>query len=522
MAACICVPLLFQVISAYYLSNLYIDDYNLIVSKSPYIVVDDVVIRDTSTFTVENGVEIIFMGDYTISIHGSFSCGCSNYDTAPISNIRGLANPVDFIHIHGINTSSRVGSISIFSANVQFCNTKFENMQNAIQSQLSSAIDSSAVNSAKYGVDNCEFTDLNYVFYDDSFEINTIIDSYIDNVNYVTYHQGFIYDNLLIKNFGSFYGYNDGMYNIGIRNTEVIGNGGICIQFRWAWNKYADPYAYAYNKSLYHIINNSISRCSYGVNFIRGSSSSYYPPPPFTAIINGNTITNCTQYGIFVGSSSIQSVSYNNFISNTGSADLILPYVHDVQIIHNSFTNSRTQYQIRTLCASNLKIQNNTFIGSNSDSALHYECSDSSSQHRFKYIDITDNQFINNTGMSLIYMRGASYLTVEYNTFINNDLTGKLMYLDHPNYVINITNNLFTLNQVCFPIYHQIYSGPSGDTDIALTNFKYNILKNNIYKLKTCATILNGVWQNFLIFENSKLNIIEYNEFVNNILYDIA
>eukprot|EP01084_Bolivina_argentea_P030238 56065_1 len=87
------------------------------VSGSPYNINQDIMFNGA---TIENGVEIIFEGDYVLSFNGAVDAGCSGY-TLTLSNglSQGLLNTNTFIYIHpnynnaNLNFSQGIGSIDL-------------------------------------------------------------------------------------------------------------------------------------------------------------------------------------------------------------------------------------------------------------------------------------------------------------------------------------------------------------------------------------------------------------------------
>eukprot|EP01084_Bolivina_argentea_P033510 61964_1 len=481
MALCawIVYSFLLPTIYSYNLSHLYIGDFNLIVANSPYMVVSDVTIRDTSNFVIDNGVEIIFMDDYTISVYGSFKAGCLDYNTISVSDIRGLANADIFTYIHGKKTSSQIGTISLLNDNYgtnsksSFCNTKFENMKTAIYA-IRSIYSSHA---GKYYVDNCEFSNLYNAMYVDTDNNNKITDSYIHNVNYFARYGQFTYDNLLITNFNQ---YSANSATSTITNSEVIGNGDLCVS------------------RAESIMNNTILSCSTCISSSR------------TSTITGNTIQNCSEYGI----RGAGSINNNTFSNITGIASISSSTTTEVS--NNTFIHpSNTKYVIQiTGAPTTWKIQNNLFDGHNGESVI-YQPDPGPGNHQ---LDIVQNKFINNINSILLYIYSAQ-LNIENNTFENNTVrntsgTTTLIYCKENT---NITGNLFLLNEIYGPnkssIYHQISSYNNRNTLI-----KYNNFTNNAIQTSTAELAKDS--NNLLHIEFTRHNTIEHNVFFNNIAYE--
>eukprot|EP01083_Nonionella_stella_P257495 881333_1 len=90
------------------LNVIYVTSTTWSVSGSPYYVVNDIVIADGVAITIEDGVEIIFMADYTIYMRGTFDF-CT-VDTSNNMN-RGLHDATTYGYIHADSSLVRKGSI---------------------------------------------------------------------------------------------------------------------------------------------------------------------------------------------------------------------------------------------------------------------------------------------------------------------------------------------------------------------------------------------------------------------------
>eukprot|EP01084_Bolivina_argentea_P086209 155826_1 len=120
-----------------FLNDQYDTDFTFLASALPYYVNKNVTFTATSDVSIENGVEIIFGGDYYIEINGNINCGCNEINTTN-NNERGLADTLTFVYIHKDNIfSGNLGSINIvntagISNEIKFCNTKFSYLATGI------------------------------------------------------------------------------------------------------------------------------------------------------------------------------------------------------------------------------------------------------------------------------------------------------------------------------------------------------------------------------------------------------
>ena len=109
------------------LNSSYNESVILTRAQSPYYVQSDIFIKSNVTIDIENGVDIIFNGDYTINNHG-FINACYDIDTS-ISNNHGLYNSNDKTHIFSFQPSQQLGTINFNSEGYgSFCNVLFESM----------------------------------------------------------------------------------------------------------------------------------------------------------------------------------------------------------------------------------------------------------------------------------------------------------------------------------------------------------------------------------------------------------
>eukprot|EP01084_Bolivina_argentea_P313874 543606_1 len=196
------------------MNSLYIFDTTLTVSGNPYYVINDISTLSTITFKMENGVEIIFLGNYKINIFGVINVGCYEYDTSSITSINGLSNSNNYTYIHGATGQSRIGGINIDLTNSKnaygkFCNVLFKNLDYAVAEINGASISYQSKYYRTYDIDNCEINNVNYAtktsYCTESFatydEENKLSDSYIHDISYGNYYGCIKIDNNIFENF---------------------------------------------------------------------------------------------------------------------------------------------------------------------------------------------------------------------------------------------------------------------------------------------------------------------------------
>ncbi len=364
----------------------------LFVDQSPYCVISDPVIPSGISLTVENGVEIIFMDDYEINTYGSIH-GCSTYTTSNINSISGLADSNTFTLIRGNNSLSRIGKIRIYTSSgsglsTTFCNTRFTNMDYALYS--------TGATYYSYSCDNCEFINVNYGIRDQSSNvINSITDSYFENINYVNYYGNIIFDHCKFNlGSGSLWYSGTGMTRVAIRNSEILGDGSQskCVQLNGITGSANEIF-----------INNKVSNCDYCLHLQASTGSTRY--------INNNTFSNCKSHGIYNYYPDNYYYQYNDFVNNSqydiylkeedgssGNSDV----TRNVRIYYNNFLNgSLSENCIYAYNAyDDFKIDGNTFQNYKTAKKLihinyYYPPSTYSNYYNFD-IFIKNNIFIDN------------------------------------------------------------------------------------------------------------------------------
>ncbi len=389
--------LVVQIVMSTDLSPNYFQNTTLTKNASPYYVVSDVVIYSNTTLSIENGVEIIFIDDYTIDLQGAIYA-CNGYDST--SSTAGLENANEYIYIHSNNSATAIGKTSISSGFATFCNTKFAGLYYAL--------------SNSYAIYNSEFYDLQYGTYDTSSStISMITNSLFVNNENVNYGVGVIYDGCVFRNFTNFFA-NNGNYatDIAMRNSKIYGNGNNlnCVKTKG----FTGPASQA-------IYNNTIENCGFGM-YVQDTTENQ------GIIIQRNTIKNCYLYGI---SSSIPNVTvqHNTFMNNIGYS-LITGGVN-TKISFNTFINPDTNALHCSKCM-DVIIEYNVFDGGIGSSISTATVSTSSPTS----IYIQHNSFTNLNGTFNIHLSTsyADRFHIRDNVFIGNTAIGAIVYINHGNY----------------------------------------------------------------------------------------
>eukprot|EP01084_Bolivina_argentea_P006410 12156_1 len=463
--------------SVFNFTGSYIDDVLLSVDDSPILVISNVIIENTSTLFIENGVEIIFQDHWTITIKGNIDCGCYTYNTLSITNTKGLSNVEIFTYIHGLN-NTKTGKIfiehSINSTTTRFCNTIFSNMEESI------VIHTQYVS---VQIDNCEFHHLKTATFFITSIINTITDTIFDNIDEIHRGQGIIYDNCLLQNFNVLF-YAGVAFKIAIRNSEIYGDGfssTLCIPI----NSFTGTAELA-------IYNNVIGYCFTCIDAtaIIGNDA---------LIIRNNTIKNC-RIGINHHQSNI-IIQDNKFEMNE-NVDIVISNGYQVYINNNEFINSvigvtinigngvyiqynNFKHNMQSISlgnAVNINIQHNTFTDNT-------QCINTNGQTNELYI--SSNHFVNNNGQNILdlIISGGGYSYIRYNSFSGNIMSNK---------VISIS-------------YDYTYSNKTTSISIAFNQFVGN-------------NIITDTNENGVLIQTNNMNYIniEYNTFTQNTIQGLG
>ena len=343
----------------------YSHNFVFTVSNSPYFIEQNVMFESNADVIIENGVEIIFNGNYYIEIFGNINCGCNDSTTASTTAKRGLSNTTRYTYIHnnkvvcqGWHGLFHLGWISISNTNntstqVKFCNTKFDNNYIGIKwttPQYTNSI-----------IDHCEFNNLYYATYNNYNDSNytiTISNTLIRNVNTVNSIGNAIYDNVFINKYVRFC---DDHQCVG-----VIEN-------------------YAYCCSNIIIMNSILNDSSMECLSVSGSNEN---------ILYNNSIINCGRDGIIIPINTSLLISNNHFmniINNPGFANEINNYDDNILIENNTFIANDVDIFLSIIDASNVSIRDNQFSYNEHYCIASIWVSNSQSK-----IIITNNQFTNN------------------------------------------------------------------------------------------------------------------------------
>eukprot|EP01084_Bolivina_argentea_P286801 492044_1 len=499
----------------------YTQNATLTLTNSPYYVSSNVLISTNTTISIENGVEIIFTDDYTINLHGNIkACSGNNLNSANV----GLIDTNTYIYIHANDSQIRIGKISITSSGFAiFCNTKFENMYYSLSNQ--------------YTISNSEFTNMEYATYDTSATIiSSISNSIFTTVTNINYGIGIIYDNCIFQSFDEFFSHTQPT-DIAVRNSKIHGNGIVnyCIKLT---TYTGDPSTAIYN--------NSIDNCGYGIYIIYSNGGR----AANGLIIQHNTISNCTSYGMSVQNYGTD-IRYNTFIDNQNygltTRGRTASYVRYNDFINNG-NGDVIDIAVEIKYCDNITVAYNTFINGNGR-AIYGECD---------YLYIEYNNFSYNTnrngwGLITTSTSNADYYYINYNNFISNsvqlliDGRNGYWYEINNNYFFNNTviddqsgsyphsslikqstsyspyvnafviNNTIINNIVIAPYYAAIYyfdCGQNGGSCASLI-FKHNIIRDNIVSQ---ATSTSRFAQNSVITLAALASAtIQYNDLMNNI-----
>lgn len=295
-------------VNATILNATYPADSLLTVSESPYYVTQNIEINPGITLNVENGVEIIFHGDFRVLCHNCIlNIGCStipNGIDSSTDNSRGLSSSATYSYIHS-NTSNanREGYIRVKGDDgvLTICNTKFEKLSYGIYLESSYML-------TPILFDNCEFTDIDTIARGSSWgtTFHLFKDSWFhDNTNMLTDRGKFEFNNCLIESFDDF----SSDYDINVHYSTIDGHGNnACIN-----NLY----------STGPVTHSIIRNCTHGI--ITGAGQFYNDE--LIQAIEYNLITD-TYVGIkFMlvdtwQADGIEGISYNNFIGNTYNIEI--------------------------------------------------------------------------------------------------------------------------------------------------------------------------------------------------------
>eukprot|EP01084_Bolivina_argentea_P269407 457863_1 len=261
-------------------------------SSTEYIINRNVIIEENAIFYIPNNTNISFTGDYTLTVRGSLIIGCEDIDTASDHKI-GIIDHDSSVLVYGNDSNKQQGGILIDSTGIaSFCNTKFENLYNAI-----------ALNSPyKFILDNCEFENNYCCLYVDvpSYEQRQITDnifSYSKYGIYDIYHYALIENNIFVDikyTAIDAYSWNEGVY---VNNNTFI-------------NDYQHSLCAIYNYAYANITSNTF------INFTNALVLDGR-----NAMVKYNEFIN-NHIAVVINAKQNQYIQYNNFISNDHNIEL--------------------------------------------------------------------------------------------------------------------------------------------------------------------------------------------------------
>eukprot|EP01083_Nonionella_stella_P055462 146314_1 len=499
------------------LQQSYTENTTLSSANSPYYVVSDIVIYPNTTLSIDNGVAIVFFEDYTIDVQGSIDA-CNAFDSG-YDGIIGLANTNEYIHIYSNNSTAPNGRVSVSVMHgrmpgfATFCNAKFEGMYYAV--------------SDRYSIYNSEFIHMEYATYDTSAAvISTITRSSFENVENVNYGVGVIYDACNFKLFNQFFSYSSAS-SIAMRNNHIYGDSSIntyCIRFT--------TYTGDASQAMY---NNVIDSCGYGIYVVYASQGN----AANGLIIQNNTITNCTAYGMSVQNYRTQ-IRYNTFMDNanfdvtsrgrgsyieynkfirSGNIALEMKYCDNITVSYNTFMHGNGR-SIYGQCNSFTYVESNTFSENKNPSGWGLVTTTTSAAN---YYYINRNSFISNTGELIIDARNGYWYEITNNYFYNNTLFAYDAALIHqstsysPYVHAHLINNTIVNNHIIASSNGAIYyldCGQNGGS-CATSVIKHNTIRNNIVEASSSTYLFS---QNGVISLQAVASVtIQYNELSNNL-----
>eukprot|EP01084_Bolivina_argentea_P132773 234307_1 len=217
------------------LETVYAVNTTLSTTNNPYYVNNDVTITEGTIFTVENGVQIIFNGNYFINIRGKIIVGCNSFgiDTYS-SNYRGLRYNTKTT-ISGTMMGGFVFS-SITDSDGEFCNVLFDGFDSLLKyDPMLHMVD--PPNQLTF--DNCEFTNINQVNifgFMTSDQFPTFTDSKFYDIHHVVSMTGSVrFDNCYFERVSAgITPFGGSAFPIQIFNSEIIGEQN-CLHIGNTW-----------------------------------------------------------------------------------------------------------------------------------------------------------------------------------------------------------------------------------------------------------------------------------------------
>eukprot|EP01083_Nonionella_stella_P136937 416809_1 len=304
-------------VSGTILKSVYKQNTTLDVLNSPYYVTHDIAVAENVIVNVENGVEIVFLGDYVWAVYGVINMGCnlfnnSGYNTAITDdNHIGLYNDTQSTYIHSDDLSHKgrfyfyvtggegaVYGIDVNQGQGYFCNCLFDGLFNAVdvEQELSSDLEPIIVT-----MDNCEIRNVYSALQLSLSHIakqSVVTDCYIHNATYILTATNAIFDHNLVEDFDVFL-------------PESVGWGGrsVHIYNNIITGRRTDTSGCVEKLARSDFINNTLSNCVVGIVMNNDHNS-------YVNVITYNTFSNCDVAIDIQCTQTSGIVQYNNFINN--------------------------------------------------------------------------------------------------------------------------------------------------------------------------------------------------------------
>eukprot|EP01083_Nonionella_stella_P096242 270475_1 len=205
--------LVLSVSHATVLNTTYDVNFVLTQAESPYYFNQNVMFN--RNVTINEGVEIIFNGDYQMEVRGHLNA-CTNPSVVDPS-IRGLTSISTAISFSG--STGRIGSLYLTvgdGATGKICNTKFSSLQYALSVQCCGGSGKTVV------MNNTEFDDINVIFDGYSGSEVAVSHSSFNNFQYATSRADKLFYDCIFTNFDSVLSSTE---RVSMFESDVIGTG---------------------------------------------------------------------------------------------------------------------------------------------------------------------------------------------------------------------------------------------------------------------------------------------------------
>eukprot|EP01084_Bolivina_argentea_P193329 331693_1 len=463
-----------EMVSALDLNTTYSSNHSLYAHLSPYYIRSNIDIQAAATLHIENGVDLIFEGNYAVNVYGAMRISEELFHAIDPQQENGLANSSAFTKIIANNTLTRAGQINIItnsnSSSSFFFNTKFVNMKYAIY--VTDTI------YTPYVIQNCYFYDIQTAIFENTsvIQYDTILNPLIIQYNLISH-----------SNYGIYLQYNNSA------------------------------------PSRLLISDNTIQECSeYGIYTDTFTGNTNYYRNTFINNENGLVITTLTNdYSTQV------DIINNEFIdAHQRQHILYINYVYDLKVEGNDFLNNhgikedRQALGITIQYRDNVAVQYNNFI----NNSFHNQFV---GFYRPQKLQFSNNLFKNNfaTGNNPVvkettmisFGKLGPEVNISNNILIENEMpsdNSKLFSIWQPAARCTLNNNTFIGNvmngvDTCY-MFSFICSNSVHCN--GLITFEYNNFTNN--KLRASSNINSN---NLMYFWYTKDLLMQYNIFDNNI-----